>query len=86
MRATFARGSLKPGGANVQETIVYTKPGCPYCAAAMADLNARGVAFKQIDAQANASARAEMRRLSGRLNVPTIVHPDGTVTVGFDGY
>lgn len=68
------------------ETIIYTKPGCPYCAAAMADLKTRGVPFKQIDAQGDKAARVEMRRLSGGLNVPTIVHPDGAVTVGFDGY
>jgi len=27
-----------------------------------------------------------MVRLSGGLRVPTIVHPDGKVAVGFDGY
>ena len=70
----------------MSETTVYTKPGCPYCAAAMADMRERGVPFRQIDAQNDPAARAEMRRLSGGLRVPTIVHPDGNVTVGFDGY
>jgi len=68
------------------QTRIFTKPNCPYCAAAMADLKARGVPFQQIDAQGDAAARAEMRRLSGDLRVPTIAHPDGSVTVGFDGY
>jgi len=68
------------------ETIIYTKPGCPYCAAAMADMRKRGVPFKEVDAKGNAAARDEMRRLSGDLRVPTIVHPDGSVSVGFDGY
>lgn len=65
---------------------IFTKPGCPYCAAAMADLQARKVPFEQIDAQGDLQAREEMRRLSGGLKVPTIVQPDGSVTVGFDGY
>jgi glutaredoxin len=70
----------------MSDVIVYTKPGCPYCAAAMADLRGRNVPFKQIDAQGDMRAREEMRRLTGALNVPTIVQPDGSVTVGFDGY
>jgi glutaredoxin 3 len=67
-------------------TTVYTKPGCPYCAAAMADLRRRGMPFQQIDAQGDLAARAEMQRISGGLKVPTIVNPDGSVSVGFDGY
>jgi glutaredoxin 3 len=68
------------------ETTIYTKPGCPYCAAAMDDMKKRGVQFRQVDAKGDMKAREEMRRLSGGLRVPTIVHPDGSVTVGFDGY
>ncbi len=52
----------------------------------MEDFRARGVAFKQIDVQHDLKARAEMQKLSGGLRVPTIVSPDGKVTVGFDGY
>ena len=68
------------------QTKIFTKPGCPYCAAAMADMKARGVPFQEIDAKGDLDARAEMVRMSGGLRVPTIVHPDGTVNVGFDGY
>ena len=68
------------------ETIIYTKPGCPYCAAAMADFRERKVTFRQIDVQHDLAARDEMRARSGGLRVPTIVHPDGSVAVGFDGF
>lgn len=67
-------------------TQIYTKPGCPYCAAAMNDMRSRGVPFKQIDVQADLEARKAMESLSGGLRVPTIVKPDGSVSVGFDGY
>jgi glutaredoxin len=68
------------------ETRIFTKPGCPYCAAAMEDFRERKVPFRQIDVQHDLTAREEMRKLSGGLRVPTIVHPDGAVAVGFDGF
>lgn len=68
------------------EIEIFTKPGCPYCAAAMDDMHKRGVAFNQRDAAGDPGAREALRRLSPQLRVPTIVHPDGTVKVGFDGY
>lgn len=67
------------------KTIIYTKPGCPYCAAAMEDMRTRGIPFQEIDAQCDSKAREEMRRLSGGLKVPVIVSPDGSVSVGFGG-
>ena len=67
------------------ETIIYTKPGCPYCAAALDDLRARKVPFTPLDAQGDRKAREEMRKLSGGLTVPVIVSPDGSVSVGFGG-
>jgi glutaredoxin len=70
---------------NMDTTVIYTKPGCPYCAAAMKDFRARGIPFKEIDAQGDPKAREAMRKLSGGLTVPVIVSPDGAVTVGFRG-
>lgn len=67
-------------------TRIFTKPGCPYCAAAMDDMRSHDVPFTQIDVQADLVAREEMMKLSGGLRVPTIVQPDGSVSVGFDGY
>ena len=46
----------------------------------------RGVPFEQIDVQDDQKARERMVTLSGGLKVPVIVQPDGSVTVGFDGY
>ena len=67
------------------EITIYTKPGCPYCAAALEDFERRNVRYRQIDVQHDLAARETMRKLSGGLKVPTIVQPDGTVSVGFDG-
>ena len=65
--------------------VIYTKPGCPYCAAAMRDLRERGLSYEEISVESNPAARAEVMRLSdGSGIVPILVEGD-KVKVGFDG-
>ncbi len=67
------------------ETKIYTKVGCPYCAAAREDLKARGVPFEDIDVHSVPGAAEEAQRLQGgSRRVPVIVE-NGKVTVGFGG-
>ena len=40
--------------------IIYTKPGCPYCAAAKQDLEARGVDYDEIDVYTTPGAREQL--------------------------
>lgn len=68
-----------------ETTIIYTKPGCPYCAAALEHYGKSKIPFKQVDVQGDLARREEMRRLSGALKVPTIHKPDGTVEIGWQG-
>lgn len=64
---------------------IYTKPGCPYCAATKTDFQSRGVPFKEVNVQADQNALQEMLKINGgRRSVPTIVE-DGKATVGFGG-
>jgi glutaredoxin 3 len=52
---------------------IYTKPLCPYCAAALDLLNEKGVAYKELDISGKPELRAEMiRRSGGRMTVPQI--------------
>lgn len=68
-----------------QNVIVYTKPGCPYCAAAMKDLEERGVSYEEISTEGNPEAIKEVMRLSGgQGTVPILVSGD-EVKVGFGG-
>ena len=70
----------------MSKTTIYTKPGCPYCAAARADLQQRGIQYTEHNVQADQAALREMLKLNGnRRHVPTLVQ-DGRVTVGFHGY
>jgi glutaredoxin 3 len=65
-------------------TIMYVKPGCPYCQAAREDFAARGEAVQERDATQNATWKAElMGYTNNRGMVPTIVWEGGEVQVGF---
>ena len=67
------------------KVIVYTKPGCPYCAAAMQDLEQRGVSYQEVSTENNPKAVEEVKRLSdGQGIVPIMVSGD-EVKVGFGG-
>ena len=67
-------------------TTIYTKPGCPYCAALRSDLMNRGVLFDEIDVYAVPGAREKLAELSGgRMVVPVLVEEDGTVKVAPKG-
>jgi glutaredoxin 3 len=65
---------------------LYTKPGCPYCAAAKDDLQRRGLRYTEHNVKADPAALRRMLELNGdRRQVPTIVQGD-LVSVGFNGY
>jgi glutaredoxin len=70
----------------MSDVTIYTKPGCPHCAAAKEDLKNRGVAYIEYDVRADPAALRRMLDLNGgRRHVPTIVE-NGEATVGFRGY
>ncbi len=67
-------------------TTIYTKPGCPYCAAAKQDLDARGVEYQEIDVYTTPGAREELAELTGGANVvPVVIEPDGEVRIAVGG-
>jgi len=65
------------------QVVIFSKPLCPYCAAAKSLLHEKGVAYREIDVSRNAAARDEMIRRSGRVTVPQIFINDRHVG-GFD--
>ena len=65
-------------------TVMYVKPGCPYCDAARTHLTETGEAFKEVDATADPFHRKQLMRLTKDTGVvPTIVREGGEVQVGF---
>jgi len=65
--------------------IIYTKTGCPYCAAAKEDLKKRGIEYQEVNLSNEPERIPEMVKLSGGRIVPVIVDESGKVTVGFGG-
>jgi len=65
---------------------LYTKPGCPYCAAARKDLIARGVQYEEIDVTVTPGGEERLAELTfGSMMVPVIVEDDGQVHVAAGG-
>lgn len=54
------------------DVLMYTTPFCPYCIRAKRLLEAKNVAFTDIDVGADPSLRLEMMERSGRRTVPQI--------------
>ena len=54
--------------------LLYTKTGCPYCAAKRAELTARGVAVREINVSERPEVVAELLKVTrGRRIVPVVV-------------
>ena len=51
---------------------IYFKSWCPYCQAALALLDAKGIDYTPIDVTVDAVREAEMRDRAGRTSVPQI--------------
>lgn len=68
-----------------QKVVVYTRPGCPYCAAAKQDLEERGVPYDEISIEDNPKAAEEVMRLSNGKGIVPILVSGGKVEVGFGG-
>jgi len=67
-------------------TIIYTKPGCPYCATAKQELEARGVAYDEIDVYTSPGAREQLAEITGGMSVvPVIIEEDGEVRIAAGG-
>lgn len=55
------------------EVVIYTKPGCPYCAMAEALLKKKGVDYTEIVASNDPEKKQEMiQRSKGRMTFPQI--------------
>ena len=66
--------------------IIYTKPGCPYCAKAREFYDERGIAFEDRNAQDNLVYRKEMLAISdGDPTVPVIVENGKLKQIGWEG-
>jgi len=68
----------------LENVVIYTKPGCPYCAAAKEDLNQKGITFEERDVTSDPAIKEEAVNKAGVAAVPVIVR-GSEVSVGFGG-
>ena len=68
------------------DVVIFTKPGCPYCAKAKDWYTGQGVPFKEKNAQDNKQYRREMFSFSnGDPTVPVIVVDGKLKQIGWEG-
>ncbi len=69
----------------MSDLIIYTKTGCPYCAAAMKSFDDDGRSYTEYNIFEMPEKKADALKASdGQATVPIIVD-GGVVTVGFGG-
>ena len=68
-----------------EQVIIYTRPGCPFCAEAKQDLEERGVPYKEMSIAGNPKAAEEVMRLSNGKGIVPILVIGEEVKVGFGG-
>jgi glutaredoxin 3 len=66
------------------DVVLYTKPGCPYCMAAMGLLTRKGVEFTEIVASNDPEKKAEMVQKSGGKATFPQIFIDGKHVGGSD--
>lgn len=69
----------------MSDVIMYTKPGCPYCAAAKEHYNSQGRAFDEINVIDNPEAQTKALDLSGGKRIVPIIIDKGEVKLGWNG-
>lgn len=62
------------------DVVIYTKPGCPYCTAAKALLDKKGVDFTEIVASNDPEKKQEMiQKSGGRMTFPQVFVGDNHI-------
>jgi glutaredoxin 3 len=68
-----------------EKIVIYTTPGCPFCAEAKKDLEERGVPYEEISTEGNPKVVEEVMRLSKGTGIVPIMVSGEEVKVGFGG-
>jgi len=68
----------------VRDVTIYTKEGCPYCAAAKKHYADQGVVYEEIDINTPGTKNKVLELTKGKAIVPVIVDKE-EIRVGFGG-
>ncbi|MGQ9533264.1 MAG: Uxx-star family glutaredoxin-like (seleno)protein [Desulfotomaculales bacterium] len=66
----------------MEEIVIYTKTGCPYCRKTMDEYRARGIPFREVNVSENPEAKDLIKRRFRADRVPVIVKDGELVQIG----
>ena len=66
----------------MEEIVIYTKTGCPYCRKTMDEYRARGIPFREVNVSENPEARDLIKKKFRADRVPVIVKGGELVQIG----
>jgi glutaredoxin len=69
----------------MSDVTIYTKEGCPYCAAAKEHYTGQGISFEEIDIYSTPGAKDKVVELTGGEKIVPVIVENGKVTTGFGG-
>ncbi|MFZ5979785.1 MAG: Uxx-star family glutaredoxin-like (seleno)protein [Candidatus Zixiibacteriota bacterium] len=69
----------------MSEVIIYTKTGCPYCAAAMKDYKDKGIPFKEINVTERPEYKNKVLELTGGQRIVPVIVDGDHIQAGFGG-
>ena len=69
----------------MSEITIYTKVGCPYCAAAKKHFTDENKPFTEVDVHSTPGALDKVKELTKGQNIVPVIVEDGRITVGFGG-
>lgn len=64
---------------------IYTKTGCPYCAAALKHYSDEGIAFTEVNITNQPEAKDKILELTGGKSIVPVIVEGGKVQAGFGG-
>ncbi len=64
---------------------IYTKPGCPYCAAAKKHYSDNSIAFDELNVNADSATKEKVLDLTGGQRIVPVVVDHGEVKIGWNG-
>jgi glutaredoxin 3 len=69
----------------MSEITIYTKQGCPYCAAAKKHYTDNNIEYTEIDVFDTPGAKDKVLELSGGEAIVPVIVGDGETKIGFGG-
>ena len=69
----------------MSEVTIYTKDGCPYCAAAKKYYSDKNIEFTEINIHQTDGAKEKVLELSGGQSSVPLIGDKGEVKIGFGG-